>query len=136
MKTSNFKEAGLLRNAIAIAQGVPRGWIGLRFLALAPPWWLLKAARAPGGNAIYDRHFGEQLGQLDPRTVYDQLLQLAGPDPILLCWEPFNVCCHRRMVAEWFEQALGIEIPELGHVRSESLSYAELTAAAEGLKAS
>jgi len=40
------------------------------------------------------------------------------------------------MVAEWFEQALGIEIPELGHVRSESLSYAELTAAAEGLKAS
>ena len=27
-----------------------------------------------------------------------------GPDAILLCWESFNVRCHRRLVAEWLEE--------------------------------
>jgi hypothetical protein len=41
----------------------------------------------------------------------------------MLCWESFNVRCHRRLVAEWLEQALGIEIPELGHLRKDSTPY-------------
>jgi hypothetical protein len=76
MKTSIFKQAGLLPNAVAIARGVPRGWAGLRYLALAPSRWLLKAARGPDGAAVYDQHLTEQLSHLALPTVYRQLLEL------------------------------------------------------------
>ena len=35
--TSNFKIAGRLPQAVAISLGVPRGWQGRRYKALAPP---------------------------------------------------------------------------------------------------
>jgi len=31
---------------------------------------------------------------------------------------------HRRLVAERLEQALGVEIPEIGHLREDSIPYA------------
>jgi hypothetical protein len=48
-----------------------------------------------------------------------------GLDAILLCWESFNVRCHRRLVAEWLEDKLGIIVPELGHERAESVPFSE-----------
>ena len=33
--------------------------------------------------------------------------------------------CHRRLVAEWLEEKLGIVVPELGHERGESLPFGE-----------
>jgi hypothetical protein len=116
MQTANFEVARHLPNAVAISIGLPRAWRGLRYLALAPPWWLLKAARKPGGHAVFDEHFTEQLSHLDPKIVFHELEVLAS-DPVLLCWEDFNVRCHRRCVAEWLEAALGIEIPDLGPVQ-------------------
>ena len=31
--------------------------------------------------------------------------------------------CHRRLVAEWLEEKLGIVVPELEHERAESLAF-------------
>jgi hypothetical protein len=59
------------------------------------------------------------LGSLDAKQVAEEL----GPNAILLCWEPFNVRLHRRLVAEWLEEKLGILVPELGHERSESIPF-------------
>ena len=63
------------------------------------------------------RYFREILDQLDPKLMYERLGKLAGgAEPVLLCWEkpPFTRenFCHRRLVADWFERALGIEVPE------------------------
>ena len=33
--------------------------------------------------------------------------------------------CHRRLVAEWLEEKLGIVVPELGHERAESVPFSE-----------
>jgi hypothetical protein len=60
----------------------------------------------------------EALGRLDPRKTFDSLHELAhGAEPVLLCWEkpPFegDDFCHRRLVAEWFGETLGIDVPEL-----------------------
>ena len=58
-----------------------------------------------------------------------QLIPYDGPGLtirvyfILLCWESLNVRCHRRLVAEWLEEKLGIVVPELGHERSESIPF-------------
>jgi hypothetical protein len=53
------------------------------------------------------------------------LANWAIPIAIILCWESFNVRCHRRLVVEWPEEELDIVVPELGHERSESVPFSE-----------
>jgi hypothetical protein len=60
--------------------------------------------------AEFDRTFAAILAQLNPQEIADAL----GANAVLLCWERPNARCHRRMVAEWLERALGVEIPEIG----------------------
>lgn len=82
-----------------------------------------KLAPGPWFNSVsYERYcelYGEMLGRLDPKQVYAELVALVAPEePVLLCWEvpPFSVpqnWCHRRLVAVWFEETLGIKVPEL-----------------------
>jgi hypothetical protein len=118
--TSNFARlkqipAGL--EPVAISQGVPRWFRGRRELRLAPSWAMLKMT-APE----YDEHFAALLAKLDPEKLYHEL----GDRAVLLCWEAPGVRCHRHRVAEWFEEALGVKVPEVGLKRSQCLCYAEL----------
>ena len=115
--TSNFAKSGKDPEAVAVSRGVPRFYKGKRYMPLAPPRWLLKAK----DPELFDREYRKQLDALDARQVAEDL----GPDAILLCWESFNVRCHRRLVAEWLEEKLGIVVPELGHGRSESIPFRE-----------
>src|SRR5439155_17514364 len=109
--TSNFAKSGKHPDAIAISQGVPRFYRVKRYLPLAPPRWLLKAK----DSELFDREYRKQLELLDAKQVAEDL----GPNAILLCWESFNVRCHRRLVAQWLEEKLGIVVPELA-ARGES----------------
>ena len=104
--TSNFAKSGKHPDAVAIS-----------YLRLAPPRWLLKAK----DPELFDREYREQLDSLDAKQVAEDL----DPDAILLCWESFNVRCHRRLVAELLEQKFGIVVPELGHDRRESVPFSE-----------
>ena len=115
--TSNFAKSGKHQDAVAISQGVPRFYRVKRYLPLAPPRWLLKAK----DPELFDREYRKQLESLDARQVAEDL----GPDAILLCWESFNVRCHRRLVAECLEETLAIVVPELGHERAESILFSE-----------
>ncbi len=119
ISTSNFAKSWRLPNAVAISRSVPGYFKGHRYLTLAPDRTILKLA----DPVVFDRVYGQQLAALNPQKVHSELVELAGEDAVLLCWESFNVRCHRRMVAEWLENALGVEIPELGHTRSESIAY-------------
>src|SRR5437764_1810501 len=115
--TSNFARNAKHPDAVAISRGVPRFYKGRRCLALAPPTWLLKAK----DPALFDREYRKQLDSLDAKQVAEDL----GPNAILLCWESFNVRCHRRLVAEGLEEELGIVVPELDYERAESLPFNE-----------
>lgn len=115
--TSNFARSSKDPNAVAISQGVPRWYKGRRYMPLAPPRWLLNAK----DPELFDREYRKQLDALGAKQVAEDL----GPDAILLCWESFNVRCHRRLVAEWLEEKLGIIVPELNHERFESLAFSE-----------
>ena len=95
--TSNFARSAKHPEAVAISRGVPRFYKGRRCLALAPSTWLLKAK----DPALFDREYRKQLDALDAKQVAEDL----GPNAILLCWESFNVRCHRRLVAEWLEES-------------------------------
>ncbi len=104
MKTSNFRNAGRLPNAVAICRATPNGWSGRRYPSLAPTWAMVKL---PEG--VFRSVYADQLKGLDPARVFEDL----GPEAILLCWEAPGKFCHRRMVAEWLERSLGVEVPEL-----------------------
>ena len=86
-------------------------------MAFAPPRWLLKAK----DPELFDREYQQQLEALDAKQVAEEL----GANAILLCWESFNVRCHRRLVAEWLEEKLGIVVPELGHGRNDSVPFSD-----------
>ena|SRR5579864_849021 len=115
--TSNFAKSGKHPDAVAISQGVPRFYPVKRYMLLAPPRSLLKAK----DPQLFHQEYRKQLELLDAKQVAEEL----GPNAILLCWESFNVRCHRRLVAEWLEEKLGIVVPELGHERAASLPFSE-----------
>jgi hypothetical protein len=122
--TSNFAKSGKNPDAVAISQGVPRFYKGRRYMPLALPRWLLKAK----DPELFDREYRKQLDALEPKRVAEEL----GPNAVLLCWESFNVRCHRRLVAEWLEEKLGIVVPELGHEPAESIPFSEQPSKWEG----
>lgn len=119
--TSNFAVAKNDPRAVAISQGVPWWYKGRRMIELAPSRDLLNYVKASGDTKRFDEAMREQLDKLDAKKIIKEL----GPDAILLCWEGFNTRCHRRLVAEYFEQKWGIEVPELNHTRAESIPYIE-----------
>lgn len=102
---------------VRISVGAPR-WIRERLIAeprLAPTRTML--------NLPYDKYerlFRSILAESDPQQVWDELHErTGGVEPVLLCFEkpPFhaNNWCHRRMVAKWFEDALGVEVLEAAY---------------------
>lgn len=117
MKTSSFYlYSGDGR--VSIARTAPRR-VAARFRvykALAPGKWLFDPAYKDYA-AYRERYFREILGPLDAQKVWDELYALAdGHEPVLLCHEhllKLGDWCHRRMVAEWFEEKLGVEVPEM-----------------------
>ncbi len=117
MQTSSFFDfkACHLPQAVGIARRSPGHFKGKTVLELAPQLWMLKLNEADFLQAYRERI----LSKLSPQDV----LELVGHDAILCCWEPFNVRCHRRLVAEWIEQGSGIVIPEFGYGRHESLHF-------------
>ena len=119
--TSNFAVAGRDARAVAISQGVPWWYKGRKMVELAPSRALLNYVKAGGDPKRFDEAMREQLDKLDAAEIVKAL----GEDAILLCWESPNVRCHRRLVAEWLETKLDIEIPEFNHERAWSIPYAE-----------
>ena len=103
--TSYFAKGSRLPEAVCIARSKPKWYHGPSFEALAPPWNLVHE----NDPARYrERYRREVLAKLDPRKVAEVL-----EGKVLLCWEADPAGCHRRLVAEWLQENLGIEVPEL-----------------------
>lgn len=120
METSSFKLSGKDPRAVSIARRAPNGqrglprYIGREYLDLAPSEALLKAWNVKHRKislAEYtQRFYQETLSHRSPSQVFQDLGEVA----ILLCYEAPGEFCHRRLVAQWLEEALGISIPEKG----------------------
>ncbi len=127
--TSNFFVTKGNPNAVSISRGKPTWYNGRTYDQLAPQYAWFKYSK----EEFRDR-YQMLLDDLDPIEVMNDL----GDGSIMLCWEPFNVLCHRRMVAEWIERETGIIVPEWQRRREESLPYMdqptkdEAKAASEG----
>lgn len=108
MKTSCFKYyTGDMGVAICIYP--PIDWNGLRFPALEPERSAFFAIKhGTISQEEYERLYREKvLSKLDPQHIYDMF-----KNNVLLCWEESRELCHRKIVANWIEENLGIEVPE------------------------
>jgi hypothetical protein len=113
MFTSNF-DIYKGEHAVSIAGECPKWYKGKEYKKLAPKRWFYDIYKQTGDIEFYKKHYYEEiLSKLDARQVYEEL----GENAVLLCWEhlenPDEQFCHRRLVAEWLEEELGISIPEL-----------------------
>ena len=103
---------------VGISRFPPR-WVRERvpsYMALAPGASWMRAPRSE-----YQVHFARLLARLDAGRVHRELQALGDASSglvVLLCFEkpPFTESnwCHRRLVAEWLQRELGIEVPEWG----------------------
>jgi hypothetical protein len=112
LKTSYFGNKAVASNpqAVSVARYPPRWWgPGRRYYVLAPSAELLRRSKAGLPWPEYIQEYETNvLSKLDPQKVYDDL-----SESILCCWERNEENCHRRIIAEWIETSLGIQVPEL-----------------------
>jgi hypothetical protein len=104
--TSNFKIAGGLPQTVAISLGVPRGWRGRRYKALAPLRDLIKIMEPEKFIRLYR---AQVLDSLDPMQV---IREMGGDNFVMVCWEPPGDFCHRRVVAAWLRKHTGVLVEE------------------------
>ena len=105
---------------IGISRGTPRRFpAGYRKVkALAPGPWFNSVAPADYLSLFWS----EVLAELDPHETAARLRALAGGrSPVIVCYEKpeaiatGSTWCHRHIVAEWLERALGQPVEEIGH---------------------
>lgn len=120
MFTSNFARVDRLPKSlrpVSIARKPGRYYKGDAYLALAPTAEMLQMS-----IPRYIVEFDAIIAKLDPNVVLSDL----GDNAVMLCWESPGIFCHRRRVAQWLEESLGIEIPEYGFARESYPSYPEM----------
>ena len=87
-------------------------WTGETYPKLFPSTEIIKIEN----EELYTKLYYEKvLSKLDPKQVYTEL----GENAILLCYEKWadikakKTFCHRRIVAKWLTENLGIKVTEL-----------------------
>ena len=111
MNTSYFANLKNLdqQRVVSIAGKAPDWYKGKEYKQLAPKYWFFIKYKDDGDEEFYRTQYRKEvLEKLDPKEVYEEL-----KDSILLCWEARGKFCHRRLVAEWIENKLNIEVLEL-----------------------
>ena len=112
LKTSYFARSAREPGAVSIARFPPRWYTGTRYFRLAPKPDMLKL---DDWEEYQKRYRDEILSGLDPDEILRDLdVAGAGHDIILLCFEKERTHCHRGLVAEWFHETIGLEVPEVG----------------------
>lgn len=115
IQTSNYARNGKNPDAISISCSSPQWFMGAKFPLLAPEWTMVDSIKKGlMSEKEYTMKYIDLIknrrnqGQLTALMIYDMLPE----NSILLCYEPPNEFCHRRVLAEWINIETGIEIPE------------------------
>jgi len=110
MNTSYFARSSKDPRAVSIAGRAPDWFQGREYKKLAPKYWFFQRYKEDHDETAYtEAYHREVLDKLDPATVYEEL----GGDSVMLCWEAPSKFCHRKLVAEWFKEKLGIDVSEI-----------------------
>lgn len=107
-RIKNLDKAGIV--PISIARYSPRFFHGDVILDVAPVGAMLSM-----NEEEYKIAYREILRKVDVNKLLVKIQVLSkGKDAALLCYEKPGDFCHRRLLAEWIEKSVGIEVPEWG----------------------
>ena len=117
VKTGCFKQVndGHINGYVSISLYPSKNdFINHEYKSLAPNWKLLENLNKKKiTEDQFIKSYKEQLLSLNVNTVYDDLNNLVtGFEPIIMTNVSKKKFCHRHLVAEWFENELGIIIEE------------------------
>lgn len=112
MKTSSFSNYKGV-NGVSIALYPPKWFTGRSYASLTPPedllrWW----NNCQKSNSDWARYRYEYQNQVLFKLKPAYLVKDLGEDAVLLCWCKPGAACHRRIVADFLEFNLSIDIPE------------------------
>lgn len=112
--TSYYAKNGANPNAFSISAKAPDFYTGKSYKLLAPTWEIITAVK---NGKISELQYIEQYMNLlfDRGVTPEQILNDLPENAILLCYEKSGDFCHRRIVAKWIEQEMGIAIKELDY---------------------
>lgn len=115
MHTSYFANLKNVRHPVSISGRAPDWYSGPQFKILAPKLGFFTAYKAGEIDAAaYTVEYNRLvLMPLDPVATYIKLTEQYDEDVTLLCYEKPGDFCHRRLVAAWFSEHLGVAVPEL-----------------------
>lgn len=121
MKTSYYDKVKnnleIRQQLICVSVTKPNNlWYIPEFTELAPSYKLLRDFHDNKETEDgYIRRYKEQLARLNPQTIYNNMLEKTrGKEPIILCYCRPTDFCHRHILAEWFENSLGLKVREIG----------------------
>lgn len=108
----NYRNFGELI-PISIALYSPLGFEEHTLKALAPN---IEILQCKNDFEKYTKLFNKKLELYNAKRIYDYLLDISKhKDIVLLCYEKPPAFCHRHLVADWFNNELGIEVKELNY---------------------
>ena len=98
---------------VSIALSQPRDHSLTTYRKLLPTWAMINNYKQDRDKRQATKDYeevyrAEVLDKLDPFVVYAEL-----NDSVILCWEKAGDFCHRRLVAEWLSETIGVKVPEL-----------------------
>ena len=111
IKTSYYGRVNKVnpQKVVGISASIPEWFKGEIYKELAPPWSIVQELHETGDEERYKTMYKLMvLDNLDPLTTAKKL-----HGKILLCYEGHDKFCHRRLVAEWLEESLGIKVKEV-----------------------
>lgn len=113
MQTGCFELDSGDGRSVSIAGRCPDYFKGRQYKKLAPKIDFFREYKRTGDKVAYINAYRTQvLAKLDPKQIWAEL----GEDAILLCWEMPGEFCHRRLVALWLEESLGVKIDEVDYL--------------------
>ena len=109
--TSNYARSGAYSLSFAISKKPPDWYTGKCLPQLAPTWELLNAYKKE--EISQDDYVEVYIALLKKRQFTPQRIVDALPhNSRLLCYESPGEFCHRRVLAHWIEDEIGLVIPE------------------------
>lgn len=116
----NLAKDGII--PISIARYTPGYFKGRSIINVAPTGPMLSMK-----DEEYKKAYAEILRHVDVVKLHRNILQIAdGRNVALLCYEKPGEFCHRRLLAEWMERSLNIEIPEYGVTKNPEVKQLTL----------
>jgi hypothetical protein len=101
---------------VGISRGVPRWRTPYRYKLLR----LLAPSREAFGISEpqeFERAYRAGLEKIGLEGIVSELWRISeehgGRPLVMLCWERPGEFCHRRVLADWIEKNVGVEVPEL-----------------------